>query len=59
MSLAYTEMGKIGAVAGNREFCFGRVKLKKPTDTQVERSNSRLLDGVWSSEKRLGLKVQS
>lgn len=52
MLLAYTEMGKIGAVAGNQEFCFGRVKLKKLTDTQVERSNSRLLDAESGAQKR-------
>lgn len=43
MLLAYTKMGKIGAVAGSQKFCFGCVKLKRPMNTPVERSNNGLL----------------
>ena len=32
------------AAAGSQEFYFERVKLKRPRDTQVERSNGRQLD---------------
>ena len=51
MLLAYTEMGKIGTVAGSQKFCFGCVKLKRPMDNPVERSNSRLLDMESGAQK--------